>query len=269
MRVGLISCTKSKTPYAAPARELYSPSHLFRGALAYLTDRADVIYVLSAKYGLLPLDEVAEPYDLTLKDAAPAYRREWARGVLADLTARHGPSLVGVTFEFHAGEAYTTELWPLLEQAGATCMSPVEGLTIGGRLGFYASRTTNQVAAAKAPAPSIATGMKIHAEIWLAAALLHDGGLATFTPSRLIREVQERFSDTRPGVSVHIHAHCIANAPKNTTVEYSYLTRTERGELRLWRRGDPLHPTRSGRRTAPDQTDIPEQYWDVWRRWQS
>lgn len=38
---------------------------------------------------------------------------------------------------------------------------------------------------------------------------------------------------------MHISAHCVANAPKNTTVEYSYLFRTDHGGLRLYRAGDP------------------------------
>lgn len=272
MRIGLISCTKSKTAYPAPARELYSPSALFRGALGYLEGRADVVYVLSAKYGLLPLDQVAEPYDLTLKDATPAYRRAWALGVLRDLQARYGVSLNGVVFEFHAGEAYTVVLRPLLEAAGATCVSPVEGLPIGGRLHFYGvegaddEKTVTRKVTASAVGER-AAGLKIHAEIWLAAALLHEQGRSTFSPARLIEEVERRFGDMRPGVTTHVHAHCVENAPKNTTVEYSYLFRVGTGELRLYRKGDPLHPSRSGSRTAPDQVDVPEQFWEVWRKW--
>jgi hypothetical protein len=274
MRIGLISCTKSKTAYPAPARELYSPSALFRGALGYLEGRVDVVYVLSAKYGLLPLDQVAAPYDVTLKDQSPAYRREWAAGVLRDLQARHGASLDGITFEFHAGEAYSAPFRPLLEAAGATCESPVEGLPIGGRLHFYSSEgedgiekaATARVAASSAVAK--VTGVKIHAAVWLAAALLHEQGYPTFSPGRLREEVERRFGDTRPGVQTHVSAHCVANAPKNTTVEYSYLFRTDAGDLRLYRKGDPLHPSRSGSRTAPDQTDVPEEFWGVWRKWQ-
>lgn len=271
MRIGLISCTKSKTPYPAPARELYSPSALFRGALGYLEGRADHIYVLSAKYGLLPLDEVAAPYDQTLKNESPAYRRDWALKVLREIQARHGQSLVGLTFEFHAGEAYSSQLRPLLEAAGATCISPVEGMRFGGRLHFYSTGSSiehNMSARDVAATAEKLTGLKIHAEIWLAAALLHEQGYPTFSPSRLVEEVQRQFGDIRPGVKTHVHAHCVANAPKNTMVEYSYLFRTDRGELRLYRKGDPLHPSRTGYRTAPDQADIPEELRDLWRKLQ-
>ncbi|HWI53945.1 MAG TPA: hypothetical protein VNT01_17535, partial [Symbiobacteriaceae bacterium] len=140
MMIGLVSCTKVKTPHAAPARELYSPSALFRGALRNLEGRADVVYVLSAKYGLLPLDEQVEPYDQTLKDASPAERQAWASEVAAALRARHGASLKGITFEFHAGVAYRQPLEELLTAAGANCVCPVEGLSIGERLGYYAEK---------------------------------------------------------------------------------------------------------------------------------
>lgn len=138
MLIGLVSCTKAKTPHAAPARELYSPSALFRGALRALEGRADVVYVLSARYGLLPLDQEVEPYDQTLKDATPRERRAWAEGVLAGLQARYGRSLSGVTFEFHCGEAYRAPLEELLKAAGAACTCPVDGLPMGQRLAFYA-----------------------------------------------------------------------------------------------------------------------------------
>lgn len=137
MLIGLISCTKAKTPYPAPARELYSPSGLFRGALRTLEGRADAIYVLSAKYGLLPLDQVVAPYDQTLKDASPADRANWARAVVQALHARHG-SLNKVTFEIHAGMAYRNPLESLLQREGGVCTCPVDGLSMGQRLAFYA-----------------------------------------------------------------------------------------------------------------------------------
>jgi hypothetical protein len=273
MKIGLISCTKSKTAHQAPARELYSPSALFRGALGYLEARADVVYVLSAKYGLMPLDQVAAPYDLTLKDYNPTYRKGWAMEVLREIKARHGASLAGVLVEFHAGEAYMEILRSLLEAAGATCVSPVEGMTLGERLHFYAfgEAAVHEKAATRKVAAAVAVergrGLKIHAEVWLAAALLHEAGHVIFSSARLVEEVERRFGDVRPGVQAHASSHCVANAPKNTLTEYNYLFRTGTGDLRLYREGDPLHPTRGGGRTAPDQADVPEQYWDVWRKW--
>lgn len=141
-------------------------------------------------------------------------------------------------------------------------------MTIGERLHFYSALeqpAPAQAAAPSAPAsapPGPITGVKIHAAVWLAAALLHEAGHPEFSASRLADEVERRFGDTRSGVATHISAHCVANAPKNTTVEYSYLFRTDSGQYRLFRPGDPLHPSR----TAPGQSDIPEPYWELWRK---
>jgi len=52
-----------KTSYPAPAKELDSVSPLFRKALAYVQHDAEDIYVLSAKYGLVTLDQPLEPYE--------------------------------------------------------------------------------------------------------------------------------------------------------------------------------------------------------------
>jgi len=61
-RVVLISCVKQKQPGKARARDLYS-SPLFRKHLAYAELLApDAIYILSARYGLVPLDAEIEPY---------------------------------------------------------------------------------------------------------------------------------------------------------------------------------------------------------------
>ena len=62
-----ISCVKSKRKTKAKARDMYI-SPLFRYSLKYalsLTSE-NKIYILSAKYGLLKLDEVIDPYELTL-----------------------------------------------------------------------------------------------------------------------------------------------------------------------------------------------------------
>ncbi len=81
MRVGLVGCTKSKRPMAAPARELYTPSALFRGRRAYVERTCDRWFVLSANYGLIEPDAVIEPYDQALSKASEPERRSWSRGV--------------------------------------------------------------------------------------------------------------------------------------------------------------------------------------------
>jgi len=88
-----------------------------------------------------------------------------------------------------------------------------------------------------------------------------------FSPSRLVREVERLFGDTRPGVMTHASARCIASARKNTGVAYNYLTRTGKATYRLWCPGDEMHPERINGRTHPDLSDIPAKYINLWKRW--
>ncbi len=77
----LISCVKSKQTKPAPAGELYT-STWFRSALAYARSSSpDVILILSAKHGILGLDQTVAPYDSTLSNAGVSTRRQWAQSV--------------------------------------------------------------------------------------------------------------------------------------------------------------------------------------------
>lgn len=63
----IIGCGAAKLDRPAPAAQLYTGQH-FRACLATATAIAprDSILILSARYGLLGLDDPAEPYDLTM-----------------------------------------------------------------------------------------------------------------------------------------------------------------------------------------------------------
>jgi len=119
---------------------LYSRSALFRKALGCVERHADQVYILSAKYGLVTLDQQLEPYEQTLKQMPIQERRAWAERVFQQIQARLGPDLSQFTFEFHAGTEYRRHLAPLLTQAGARCTCPVEGLGIGERMNYYDRR---------------------------------------------------------------------------------------------------------------------------------
>ncbi|MFZ5815228.1 MAG: DUF6884 domain-containing protein, partial [Bacillota bacterium] len=152
-RIALLSCTKSKTPHPAPARVLYSASPLFRKALAYVEPTADAVYILSARYGLVELDQPLEPYELTLKHLSRRERQEWAERVMRQIADLHGQDLRGFSFAFHTGVEYRAELATLLKRAGATCTCPVEGLPIGERLQFYGNQPIKVIAPAEQPGP--------------------------------------------------------------------------------------------------------------------
>lgn len=104
------------------------------------------------------------------------------------------------------------------------------------------------------------TGIKIHVEILVASQLL-GRRQGTFTPSQVRREIKRLFGDTRPGVSTHVSAHCVANAPKNAGTVHNYLWRLERGLLRVFDTArDMPHPSRSHAGHIPNRDDVPMQY---------
>jgi cytoplasmic iron level regulating protein YaaA (DUF328/UPF0246 family) len=63
----LISCASTKCQYKTEAQNMYI-SPLFIKSLKYAKNKlkSDKIFILSAKYGLLDLIDVIEPYNVTL-----------------------------------------------------------------------------------------------------------------------------------------------------------------------------------------------------------
>ncbi len=88
----------------------------------------DAIFILSAKYGLLDLDQVIEPYNLTLKTMKSSQIKEWADGVLEQLKKR--ADLQSDHFIFLAGDKYRKHLTPHL----ASYEVPLLGMSIGKQL---------------------------------------------------------------------------------------------------------------------------------------
>lgn len=85
----MVSCTKQKQDSAAPPRELYEPSALFRKTRNYVEQHHDEWYVLSAKHHVLvPDGPPIELYDETLNDPGVGERREWSQTVVDQLEER-------------------------------------------------------------------------------------------------------------------------------------------------------------------------------------
>lgn len=124
----LISCVSRKLNHQAKARDLYV-SNLFRLNLQYAERlNPDEILILSAKHGLLSLDEEIAPYDETLK-AMPAIQvRQWANCVIEQI--KNKCTIGETTFIFLAGEKYRRYLLPHLENV----QIPLQGLRIGEQL---------------------------------------------------------------------------------------------------------------------------------------
>jgi len=127
-RIVLISCVSQKQPHHAKARELYI-STLFKLNLKYAKKLApDGIFILSAKYGLLTLEQEIEPYEQTLNNMRSSEIELWANRVLEQL--KKVCPINDTEFTFLAGEKYRKHLLPHIQNYKI----PLEGLRIGEQL---------------------------------------------------------------------------------------------------------------------------------------
>jgi hypothetical protein len=131
----LIGCVQSKLDEPAAAADLFT-SPLFRSRRAYAERSRRRWYVLSSQYGLVAPDHQIAPYDLPMAGRPIEERRQWA-DLVANQLAAEFPRLKGVTFEIHAGAAYTGPLEPVLSERGATVTAPLRGLGLGKSLAWY------------------------------------------------------------------------------------------------------------------------------------
>lgn len=127
-RIVLISCVSKKLPHSAKVKNLYI-STLFKLNLKYAnTLSTDSIYILSAKHGLLSLNQEIEPYEQTLNNMHANEVKEWANKVKQQLTAI--TLLEEDEFIFLAGDKYRKYLLPHIKHV----QIPLEGLRIGKQL---------------------------------------------------------------------------------------------------------------------------------------
>lgn len=103
-------------------------------------------------------------------------------------------------------------------------------------------------------------------EVWVATALLHrrhpDRG--DFTVAEIVQQAESANiagGALRPGVQAHAYLHCVANRPPNTG-RYKILFETAKGRRRLFRPGDPCHPSRTGKE-VPRDDGIPSAYREL------
>lgn len=132
MRVALIGCGKQKAARTCAARAMYR-SPLFQAALRWAINHCDVAFVLSAKHGLLALDQLIDPYDETLPRDAAA-RAAWGRRV--------GAQIVGAVGEIEAevvvlaDERYEQAIHIDDPEWEYHWHTPLAGLGIGERLAW-------------------------------------------------------------------------------------------------------------------------------------
>jgi len=127
-KIILISCASKKINQKTLAQDLYI-SALFQKNLQYAKSlNPDKIFILSAKYGLLKLDEEVEPYDKTLNKIRSCEIKEWANSVLSQL--QKVVDLNKDEFVFLAGNNYRKFLLPGIKNYKI----PMLGLGIGKQL---------------------------------------------------------------------------------------------------------------------------------------
>lgn len=132
----LISCVKRKGRSRAKSQDLYE-SDLFRKSLSFARSFSpDAVYILSAKHGLLDLDQEIDPYDETLNKMPVSEVRAWSDRVLQKLG--RVSDLNCDRFTFLAAERYRRFLLPHLPHHEV----PMLGLGIGRQLQFLKARTS-------------------------------------------------------------------------------------------------------------------------------
>lgn len=137
----LVGCCKAKASTPRAAKDLFQGAG-FRGGAALADASGLPWHILSARWGLIDPEEVLAPYDLYLVEQSADYRRVWGEWVIMQLAARH--TLRGRCVEVHAGAAYVAPLRSPAERVGLRLLTPLEGLTRGQRLAWYAARAASR-----------------------------------------------------------------------------------------------------------------------------
>jgi hypothetical protein len=102
-------CGSHKISHKAKAKDLYS-SPRFKKCIEYaqLITCEKNIYILSAQYGLLPLDKEIEPYDKSIYGMSEIELQKWADIVISQLKTHS--DIVNDTYIFLADESYSNPL---------------------------------------------------------------------------------------------------------------------------------------------------------------
>ena len=95
-----LSCGKTKAKHTCKACEMYR-GDLFKKSFEYAKKlKPRKIYILSAKYKLLELEDVISPYELTLNTMNKQQQKKWAYDVYLQLKQK------GQNFEVSQAKAW-------------------------------------------------------------------------------------------------------------------------------------------------------------------
>jgi hypothetical protein len=139
-RVALISCTKTKASEARPAGLLYQ-SALFKKSLLYALSVADRVYILSAKHGVLGIQDVVEPYELSIKQLSAEEKQIWSLRVSARLEEILSPN---DKVHLLAGADYMRPLLPTFHKIGCQLVTPLSGQSLGKRISWLGQSNREQ-----------------------------------------------------------------------------------------------------------------------------
>lgn len=112
------------------AEDMYI-SPLFKKQLAFAkTLNPSNIYILSAKYGVVELEQYISPYDLTLNDMSDKERKKWAYHCYLQLKKK------GIDFNERAVFLCGKNYHKYLSQVFKNSEAPLSNLPFGKRLQF-------------------------------------------------------------------------------------------------------------------------------------
>lgn len=122
-----IGCVKKKRGTPCAARDMYI-STLFKYRVRYAESKGWDWYIISARYGLLPPDQLIAPYNETLKTKSDSEIRNWSMRVC---TAAESMGIVrrGDTVMMLAGEEYSRYL-----KRRYKVINPFEGMAFGKQI---------------------------------------------------------------------------------------------------------------------------------------
>ena len=128
--IAFISCVKTKKKGPCKAKDLYC-SILFKKSFEYAEKRANKVYILSAKYGLLKPDDIISYYNLTLNNMKEKERKKWAFYVYQQIIN------AGIDINEDAIFLCGINYRKYLMQKFPNSKCPIEGLSMGNLLKFY------------------------------------------------------------------------------------------------------------------------------------
>ena len=133
----LVSCVEEKAGRsAAPARD-YFISNRFKKSARLAEILGETWYILSTRHGLLPSNQVIEPYCKTFKDMDEAERKYWAERVFRDIEGLVSP---GDTIICLADNSYLEYLLGPLAALGVEIQTPLAGLSDEEQLAWIDER---------------------------------------------------------------------------------------------------------------------------------